>query len=377
MNKSDTVYIIGAGFNQCIRDWDGLNPPLSKNFFKTMLKSKKYNEDEYMNKMYPVFKYIKKYWKLDKNNLLKYEFDLQECFTFLQLQIMDAVGESRKKDAIELLKINSMLKTMFVEFLSDFEKFSVFSQLMREFGLHIYNEKPTILTFNYDCNLEKIIEYVSGTCKNKEKMLYSNFNWNAALSYGVNFDIVYPQHSNIEGHIEGEKYYGLSCNKLYDWKILKLHGSLNWFKYIPVEKYDLNNIINSKNYKQNTYEKIILANENWKFNDGFDLNRYIVEPLIITPVIYKNYNQRIINKLWSEAKNSLLKCKKLIIIGYSFPSTDFAIRKLLIESFQDNTLENMIVVNPDISIVEKLKRLTHYDKPVLICSNLNEFLKRK
>jgi hypothetical protein len=78
--------------------------------------------------------------------------------------------------------------------------------------------------------------------------------------------------------------------------------------------------------------------------------------------------------LWKQAKDILAKCNRLIVIGYSFPPTDFAVKKLFWEAFENNKLEDLIVVNPDTSVVKTIKELTHFSKPVSVCSNLREFL---
>jgi len=39
MEKESTVYILGAGFNQCVIDWDGLKPPWPTIFSKLYLEA--------------------------------------------------------------------------------------------------------------------------------------------------------------------------------------------------------------------------------------------------------------------------------------------------------------------------------------------------
>lgn len=355
----ETVYIIGAGLNQCISDWEGLNPPLTSNFFKTILKSKKYSHDNYASKVNLVYKYIEKYWKLTKEDLLYKNFNLEECFTFLQLQLIDAIQEKDDSLISELLKVNSLLKIMFVQFLAEFEVFCDSSDLILQFGKHIYKEKSDIITFNYDCNLEKAIEIASGQKKSEKGSI--KYNWDYPLSYGVEFDKLI-----IDNVKEDKSFYQSPENKPYDWNILKLHGSLNWFKYLPIHD---NNVADKA-------KQVVLTNEKWWFNEPKVIDGLIVDPLIIPPVLYKNYGQEIISDLWIKAEESLARCKNLIVIGYSFPPTDFGIRKLFLEAFENNYLENIIVVNPDTTIVSKLKTITHYNKPVLVCSDLGEFLKR-
>lgn len=360
MLKNKTTYILGAGFNQCVKGMNGLKPPLSTNFFNTILKNKESNIINYDNRTQLVYKYIYKYWKKSKEDLLNDNFDLEECFTLLQLQLIEASSNNDQELIAKLLMINSTLKFMFIESLCQFEPFSSSSNLMLDFASLIYNKKSNILTFNYDCNLEKAIETVS------------DHQWNSFLSYGVKFDKVQIFKNNNISYIKKENFYNMFERSLYDWNILKLHGSLNWFKCIPASEYSL-----FRNYRNDISDKkteFILADAHKYFNK-YKSNNLIVEPLVIPPVLYKDYSQDIISTLWDRAKNILSSCKTLIVIGYSFPPTDFGIKKLLLEAFECNRLENLIVVNPNTSVINTVKELTHYNKPVLVCNNLSEFLK--
>jgi len=92
-------------------------------------------------------------------------------------------------------------------------------------------------------------------------------------------------------------------------------------------------------------------------------SQLFVEPIRITLVLYKLFYdeqyiyKKVFNPLWCKAKSSLSKCKSLIIIGYSFAATDFNIRRLFLEAF-DNILNELIIVNPDPKATEETKRMS-------------------
>ena len=89
--------------------------------------------------------------------------------------------------------------------------------------------------------------------------------------------------------------------------------------------------------------------------------------------IYK----KIFTNLWRKARESLSKCESLTIIGYSFPSTDFYTKKLFLESFsKNNKLKELILVNPDKNICQKVKELCHFDQ-VVYFENLEKFVLEK
>lgn len=386
--KKETVYILGAGFNQCVNDWQGLKPPLATNLFQIILKSEKYQTELYSNKAQCIYGYIKKYWKKSKDDLRNQPFDIEELFTLLESQFNKAVKDRNNTKAEKLATIFLRLTGMLAEFLSEFEIFSHLSDLLNDFAKKIYKEKPNIITFNWDCILETAIEsaselripdsfrgspYINGDITYDE-LPYSHFNWNRALAYGFEFDEVQPQRAGGFPPVDGKKFYSHPENRLYYWKILKLHGSLNWFIYLQSVHPDL-----EKRLSPDKQKNIILVNEHWHLLEPpiSAIYGWYIFPLIITPILHKEriLAEELFSGLWNQAKERLKKCSRLIVIGYSFPQTDSAVRKLLREAFKDNELDDLIVVNPDTYVAKIIKKLVYFTKPVSICSDLKEFLK--
>lgn len=391
MLEKETVYLLGAGFNKCVNDWHGLKPPLATNFFQTVLQSEKYQTGHYSEKVCSVYEYIEKYWKKSKEDLLNQPFDLEDCFTFLELQSYESEKNGNSDKVAELATINFRLISMVAEFLSEFELFGPASDLLRDFGKQIYKEMPTVITFNYDCILETAIESASQVreipdsfrgAPNEnndvpdEELSYSHFNWNRPLGYGFEFDEVQLQRAGTAPPVDGHRFYNHPENNLHNWKILKLHGSLNWFQYSTIRKYPLSPG-KEEQLPPEKLKDVILVNGQWWFNEPPDINGWIIYPLIITPTIYKErfYKERLFSDLWNQAKSHLKKCARLIVIGYSFSPTDFAVKKMILEAFEDNKLDDLIVVNPDTSVVRTIKELTHFSKPTSVCYDLEEFLR--
>ncbi|MCD6371381.1 MAG: hypothetical protein J7L39_01545 [Candidatus Aenigmarchaeota archaeon] len=269
---------------------------------------------------------------------------------------------------------------------------------MRQFGEILYKEKPIIITFNYDRIIDAAIESVSGvnpyapreifgrnpfqgTNVSEEELAYSHFNWNRPLGYSIKFDKVQLHRAGIRTYVEGERFYSHPKNKLYSWYILKLHGSLNWFRYLPIRKYSTFPGETEISLPKEKEKEIILIEGNWWFNEPPDLDGWYIDPIIITtPILYKEkylrdpLYTRVFSPIWRKAKEALSNCKRLVVIGHSFPATDFPTKKLFLESFSENVLGELIVVNPDTSVVQKVKNLCHFEKPVIVCKDLEEFL---
>lgn len=388
---SDIVYLIGAGVNQAIKDFDRLSPPLITNLFQIALKKRKYSDEHYTNKIQDVYDYLEKYWKKTKSDLADSPFDLEQCFTLLERQKENAYQKDQE-EYNRLITIEFRLKSFLAEVLSDFE-YSGFNHSMYNFGRILVHEQPTILTFNYDCILESIIESASGVNPTipiefhdlepseefeipDELLAYSHSNWNRPLGYGITFDEVQLYQAGVSKYVKGKRFYSHPKNKLYSLPILKLHGSLNWFKYLPVRSFPT-----FPNEEQPTLgekeHEIVLVQGHWWFNEPPAHHGWYVDPVIITPTLYKDRYSRepLFKQIWEMARNALSRCRRLVVIGYSFAPTDFSTKQLLLETFSNNDLEELIVVNPDVSVVQIVKDLCHFEGGIVWYKDLEDYIR--
>lgn len=195
------------------------------------------------------------------------------------------------------------------------------------------------------------------------------------MGYGFKFDQIQLQQAGVSKFVSGSRFYSIPQNQLYSKPLLKLHGSLNWFKYSPVRSLPTlsGETIPELGEKES---EIILKNGTWWFARPPDHNGWFITPIIITPVLYKDeyYDDKPFKEIWTQAKNALSRCKKLVIIGYSFSPTDFSTKHLLIESLMNSDLEELIVVNPDHNLIEVVKELCHFSGGVVWYSSLDDYL---
>jgi hypothetical protein len=391
---AELVYLLGAGFNQTVTDWDGLRPPLANNFFQMALKSKKFSSEHYLDRLSSLYDYISRYWRKGIDDLRNTSFNLEDLFTLLQLHINETNPAKDFVQYSQLATTEFLLESFLAEYLSEFEHFAIKSDVMRVFGDMIYREQPIVLTLNYDCILETLVESASGVNVNipqsfygkpdesretpYNELSYSHFKWNRPLGYGIRFDEVQLQRAGLSTYVKGSRFYNHPDNKLYPSRILKLHGSLNWFRYIPFRKYPPSDPSNEQLPKEKL-EEALLIQGHWWFTEPPDLRGWLLNPLIITPVLYKAqfYEHRVFSNIWEQARSELSTCKRLAVIGYSFAPTDFHVRKLFLDAFCEKSPEELIIVGPDTSVVQTAKDLTHFSKPVLVCRDLEEYLSLK
>lgn len=383
---NNIVFLLGAGFNQELKDWNDLKPPMARNFFQLIRQSPHY-ENKYREQLRKVYEFIQEYWKFDVEEISRREFDIEKLFTFLQLTINDIYKEERYDELDDLLKIDNSLVTVFIDFLQGFDFHYARFELYKRFGAKLMELKPDIITFNYDLYLEKILENASGLNDSipnlfnnlpnlddynlpEDIIRYSHYRYNVPLAYGFKFDIVRIHMAGTRKYEFGERFYDF--HELYTNPIIKLHGSLNWSRVgqFPVDRTSLREL--DKQYIGN----LIISDEYWNTNFYNEFKGWVVTPDIITPTLYKRefYDKFPFKELWGMAKKKLSDCNKLIVIGYSFSPTDFHTEKLFLDSFKENELQDLIIVNPDTSVTRKIKDLTHFNHPVTICSNLREFM---
>lgn len=124
--------------------------------------------------------------------------------------------------------------------------------------------------------------------------------------------------------------------------LLKLHGSLNWMV--------------CPNRNCSFHSKVRLAVKDRKLL-GFvgshkcpQCGNDRGEPFIIPPTSNKLINQgSFLHKLWLIARNKLPFCKRIIFVGYSFPTTDFYSEWLFrqIYFFKSKQRPEIVIVNPE------------------------------
>jgi len=73
---NETVYLLGAGVNQTLKDFDNLSPPLISNLFQLALAKREYSNEFYTHRIQIVYDYIGKYRKKPDLIYLKHPLTL-------------------------------------------------------------------------------------------------------------------------------------------------------------------------------------------------------------------------------------------------------------------------------------------------------------
>ncbi|VVB95650.1 NAD-dependent protein deacylase [uncultured archaeon] len=119
-------------------------------------------------------------------------------------------------------------------------------------------------------------------------------------------------------------------------KILKLHGSLNWGICKNCENRNIY-------YTEKMWNVLISSSLGLKCPKCGNK----LEPVIVPPTISKltkaNYFQ--LKSIWSSAHENLRSCEKIYFIGYSFPETDVETKYFISDALKSNTnLKEIIII---------------------------------
>lgn len=187
---------------------------------------------------------------------------------------------------------------------------------------------PTIITFNYDLSLEKVLK--------------------------GEYEYIIPQASQRRQEV---------------FKLFKLHGSLNW--------------------KETQYgvqrETVKESNQDIVKIDYCGRNSWI-QPSIIGPTLFKqeitidfqrDERAKFYKDLWRRCWNDLQEVNSLIFIGFSFPQTDFHVRTLLESVHKIKPFTNIILCTKnDNKAYEAARSLFHEAKLINFGNGLEDMGER-
>ncbi len=335
----------------------------------------------------PLYEFIQQYWRLGRGDLVSVPFDLEECFTFIELQRRDAWLRQDEAALAQASKIQSLLTQLLLDVMSDCEHWFRESADFSGIAARIWNEHASVLTFNYDTILESAIEVASSTDESRAQLAmpaglqetvtdsavsFRWHNWNRVAAYGVPFDDVMLAVPGTPRMVAGGRYFSHPRNAFSPPRFLKLHGSLGWFTQSGY-RIDGARLREPKDgaERQTFYRRTSQRIGAPEMDYG---NSEVLLPLIITPVLNKPYDDPFFRNLWSQAGSELRGCRRLVVGGYSFPPTDFQIRRLLREVFRDHGPEELHIINPDTRVVATAKELCNFRKPVSVSASVGEFL---
>jgi len=318
--EKGTVYILGAGAShgeslapiEVAESQEPTNPPLATGFFSESLLSRLGSVGIFEERLKQVIAYVKLHWGIKESLGLGMwnELSLEQVLSNVENDLEFIAHESRNWIHRLEIKIELIGHIHAVIGASTHHKYG---ELSRRLAQSLSTE-DSILCFNWDLLLDQ--ELLS-----KER----------------------PQ--QYEGF--------LKCLEIgspgkppakYLWRnglFLKPHGSLNWFR--------------CSNPSCPTHRSFVVKRKiqtclEWAKNPQYKLCANCGEKmfaLIVPPIAHKRITQdNVIRHIWGLARTKLRFAKKLVLIGYSLPRSDFYSEWLLRSSTTHLSRDTILVVNP-------------------------------
>ncbi|MDX9702834.1 MAG: hypothetical protein RBU23_07305 [Candidatus Auribacterota bacterium] len=172
------------------------------------------------------------------------------------------------------------------------------------------NPDSTIITFNYDLLLEKVLH---------KTLMKQNDLWSLPWNYCCTLN------NKLQYKFDGP------------YKYLKMHGSFNWI-------YNRNNDVVELD---DVYPKID-AIKKFYLSDK--------EIVLIPPKFKKEISMPCLKEVWSVAEKELSMADEIDFIGYSLPDAD----KDAIELFKNRTIQKLVIVDPVTSVREKISGILKF-----------------
>jgi len=217
----------------------------------------------------------------------------------------------------------------------------------------IHPENLTIITFNYDIYIEKTLAAMA--LSRKVARYFSDPDQTIfSLQYGYASDFGLPTRPPRPR----QGYFPISLDiKKGGIRVLKLHGSLNWYSYYPTEEISLADLFKSDRPIKLSGEKEINSTQ-LKYRDPDGLIKYTL-PNYVPPISDKPeiYHANIFD-LWDRGREELIRADEIIIYGYSCPQSDAESRNLLYSSLEINPKKQKIsIIDTDSSIKKHYQEL--------------------
>lgn len=205
----------------------------------------------------------------------------------------------------------------------------------RQFTARLASTEATIITFNYDLLIERLLEKTS--------------NWQRYYGYGAHIPNAYAAMPTSPHTFESQRWKAEPDVNQSLVTVLKLHGSINWGTPIIAESQS------SAIYQLPTSEGVSIADVAVRTELGSPFTQYF-KPVIVPPVLDKSMWLRhpTFRVLWNMAMEAIEAAETIIFIGYSLPVTDYMAEFMFRQGINLHSTETkIVVVDPNASELQE------------------------
>jgi hypothetical protein len=333
------VYILGAGFS-----WSA-GFPLAKDFFsfvsshiQNSIDTRDIGNSGFFNELDDFTKKVEKHyqWILTDVELLCTYMDL--AILSNSLGIFQGIFNSLDDLRLFRIKFSGAIVRAFRYKHDEFkisrrertEKEKEANKLYWEF-CEILEEGDTVISFNYDLLVEM--------------GLWQQNKWTFLDGHGFKKDIE-------DFRSEITKIYSEDKPTKSKVRILKLHGSLGWFRKKFTDEIVFGEMPDSfEDYFGEFFEK----------GDPSPAVSYDEGSTLIEPSYIKQFDNPYLIDIWKQAINAIISANEIVIIGYSLPPADSASQLLLATSVRISNASKITVIDPCGDVHDKYKNVFQQD----------------
>ena len=345
MDEKITI-IIGAGgsLSDAANKPIAMRPPLDNGFFASLKKSGYEKNPDFKE----VITYLDEIYSIDP--LVETDDSLERMMAILYSDMQSSPHKSQAANAFRsFIRIINKRISETTNQINPGSKGNFYRLIIKLLSRGIKAENITVITFNYDLQIEKSLDLIQNTAKWKK---YGNI---------FNFPYCYrlPNYKITQAPKSEPVFNKSSDDEAPCIKVLKLHGSLNWFSRHTSPDPSPRSLLNTKRDIYITPRKKPLSNLRFRGK-----KRLYTFPIVVPPVINKAaiLHADLVG-IWKIAQESLQASTKIIVFGYSCPQSDYESANLISRSIRKNkSLISFSVIDPSTSAFERFVSLTNLSR---------------
>lgn len=350
------VYVLGAGAGAAYQgSYIGETSPVAKNFFQKamrvidihQIKDRDFGDQQL--DFHHVFDFIERLWGFPREQIQHSNLDMEEVLTLLNIEMEEDVpGRERL-----LLAYEEYLLLMALTF----DKI-LYGEPCPQHKLIAETLKPgdAVISFNY----ELLMDFALRNLKDGEA------RWSIVDGYGIPCDHLKSQRV-LQNKGSQELVQANAVTPSSNVRLFKLHGSLNWL-YCP----QCGQLYAYEHSDARGHSVVIHGMANM-IQCSTNHCCHKLSRVIIPPTLMKNYQSiPFIPQLWHQARRALRQASEIVVIGYSFPTTDFRSNWMFRKAMVDNqTLRKVTIV--DTAVGYQRKTLLDKHKSIFRVKELDYF----